>query len=196
MTEYDDAHTVSNELAAQVRELHAESQARRLLGRYMFLCDAPLPAHRMSEQQRGAAIAALFADDAVWEGVGGAHGAQFGRKVGPAAIAEHMTAFFGVQDPRLVFNTHYLCTECLVASTDAAEGTWVQFQPWIYDDGTSVLRSSRLQVRFRNTAAGWRIAHYRTENLFVAELPVDWTASLIGQSVLLDAAEPALFPAE
>lgn len=181
-----------DDIVTQVRELYAESQARRLLGRYMFLCDAPLPAHGMTEQQRGDAIAALFAEDAVWEGVGGTHGAQFGRKVGPRAIAEHMTEFFGVQNPRLTFNTHYLCTECLVATADGAEGTWVQFQPWIYDDGSSVLRSSRLQVRFVKTAAGWRILHYRTESLFVVELPVNWPRTLIESSELLDAVEPAL----
>jgi hypothetical protein len=61
----------------------------------------------------------------------------------------------------------------------------VQFQPWIFDDGTSVLRSSRLRVRFRETVQGWRIAHYRTENLFVADLPLAWTTSLITNPVLL-----------
>jgi len=144
----------------------------------------------MSESQRAEAIAELFDQDAIWEGVGGAHGAQFGRKVGPAAIAEHMTAFFGVQNPRLVFNTHYLTTECLVATSDTADGTWVQFQPWIYEDGTSLLRSSRLHVQFRDSAHGWRITHYRTESLFIADLPDAWTKSLIAESVLLQHSVP------
>lgn len=179
-------------LAAEVGVLRAESSARKLLGRYMFLCDAPLPEYRMSDPQRADAIGGLFAEDAVWEGVGGAHGAQFGRKVGPAAIAEHMSAFFGVENPRLVFNTHYLSTECLVATPTTAEGTWVQFQPWIYEDGTSLLRSSRLHVQFRDTESGWRIAHYRTESLFIADLPEGWTKSLISESVLLSRSSPAL----
>ena len=178
------------ELAAEVKVLRAESEARRLLGRYMFLCDSPLPEHQMSDEQRCQAIAGLFTEDAIWEGVGGTHGAQFGRKVGPAAIAEHMTGFYGVRDPRQIFNTHYLCSECLTATADTAEGTWVQFQPWIYDDGTSLLRSSRLHVRFRDTAVGWRIAHYRTENLFIADLPDTWTKSLIASSVLASPASP------
>lgn len=179
-------------LAMEVKVLRAESAARKLLGRYMFLCDAPLPEYQMSDDQRGAAIAALFCEDAIWEGVGGTHGAQFGRKVGPAAIAEHMAGFFGVDNPRLVFNTHYLCSECLVAEPDSAEGTWVQFQPWIYHDGTAVLRSSRLHVRFRETSEGWRISHYRTENLFVADLPTGWPTSLIANSVLLEQPSPNL----
>ncbi len=180
------------ELAAEVKALRAESQARKLLGRYMFLCDAPLPEYQMSDEQRARAIADLFTVDAVWEGVGGAHGAQFGQKTGPAAISEHMAAFFSVQNPRLVFNTHYLTTESLVATADSAEGTWVQFQPWIYDNGEALLRSSRLHVRFRDTPLGWRIAHYRTENLFIADLPDAWTTSLIAQSVLLERPSPPL----
>jgi SnoaL-like protein len=188
----DDLRRDLNALAAEVGILRAESSARKLMGRYMFLCDAPLPEYRMSDRQRADAIGGLFTEDAVWEGVGGAHGAQFGRKVGPASIAEHMSTFFGVENPRLVFNTHYLSTECLVATPTTAEGTWVQFQPWIYDDGTSLLRSSRLHVRFRDTGKGWRIAHYRTESLFIADLPEGWTKSLISQSVLLPQSSPAL----
>jgi hypothetical protein len=174
-----------SELAADVKILRAESAARRLLGRYMFLGDVPVPESQMSDDERCSAMADLFAEDAVWEGVGVTHAAQFGRKVGPAAIAAHLAGIYGARDRRQVFNTHYLCTESLTASADAAEGTWVQFQPWIFDDGTSVLRSSRLRVRFRETVQGWRIAHYRTENLFVADLPLAWTTSLITNPVLL-----------
>jgi hypothetical protein len=188
----DDVRRDLDALAAEVGALRAEASARRLLGRYMFLCDAPLPEYRMPESQRAHAVAELFDQDAIWEGVGGAHGAQFGRKVGPAAIAEHMTAFFAVQNPRLVFNTHYLSTESLVATSTMAQGTWVQFQPWIYEDGTSVLRSSRLHVQFRDTEHGWRITHYRTENLFIADLPDGWTKSLIAESVLLRQPSPLL----
>jgi hypothetical protein len=171
-------------LTEEVAVLRAESEARQLLGRYMFLCDAPLPDVRMSEAQRAKAIGELFSDDAVWEGVGGTHGAQFGSKVGPAAIAAHMAGFFGVRDPALTFNTHYLCTERLSATSGSAEGAWVQFQPWVFDDGTSMLRSSRLHVRFRDTEKGWRIAHYRTENLFIADLPEGWAKSMISSAEL------------
>jgi hypothetical protein len=181
----EDVTSTVERLAAEVAALRAESAARRLLGRYMFLCDSPLPEPGMTDAERTRAIGALFTEDAIWEGVGGTHGAQFGRHVGPAAIAAHMTRFYGARDPRQIFNTHYLCSEQLVATPDEAEGRWVQFQPWIYDDGTSVIRSSRLLVRFRDTENGWRIAHYRTENLFVADLPRSWPATLIEESALI-----------
>jgi len=182
-------------LAEEVRQLRAEAEARRLLGRYMFLCDSPLPEPGLSDEERARAIGALFTEDAVWEGVGGTHGAQFGRHIGPEAIAAHMTGFYTASNPRQIFNTHYLCAEQLWATPEGAEGQWVQFQPWIYDDGKALLRSSRLHVQFQDTARGWRIAHYRTESLFIADMPAGWTSSLISQSVLLDRPSRAIVTA-
>ena len=182
-------------LTEEVRQLRAEAEARRLLGRYMFLCDSPLPEPGLSDEERARAIGALFTEDAVWEGVGGTHGAQFGRHVGPEAIAAHMTGFYTASNPRQIFNTHYLCAEQLWATPEGAEGQWVQFQPWIYDDGRSIIRSSRLHVRFRPTGDGWRICHYRTENLFVAGLPDRWWTSHVEQPQLMaTAGTPAAPP--
>jgi len=183
----DDLQQVLGELRRDVDRLKAESAARRLLARYMFLCDCPLPEPGMDEVRRAQAIGALFADDGTWEGVGGLHGAGFGQHRGPDAVAAFMRSVLMRRDPALVFNTHYLCSEQLEASEDgrAAEGQWVQFQPWVHDDGRSLLRSSRLQAAFCLTAHGWRIARYRTENLFVAPLPANWAETLITQSVLM-----------
>jgi hypothetical protein len=108
-------------------------------------------------EARAQAIGDLFTPDAIWEGVGGAHGKQFGQHHGPAEIAAHMGRFYAAENPRQIFNTHYLCSEQLWSdSPDTAEGQWVQFQPWIYDDGSSLIRSSRLHVRFRETDKGGR----------------------------------------
>ena len=174
-----------DELVAEVKVLRAESAARKLLGRYMFLCDAPLPEYQLSELQRAGAIAELFADDAVWEGVGGAHGAQFGRKVGPAAIAEHMTALLrrpksalGLQHPLPVYRM--LGRDIgdrrrdvgAVPAVDLRRRAARCCDPAVYTFGSATLPD------------GWRIAHYRTESLFIADLPDGWTTSLISQSVL------------
>lgn len=173
-------------LQDRIARLEAEAAARRLLARYMFLCDSPLPEAGMAPEDRADAIGALFTEDALWQGVGGAHGAQFGAHRGPAEIAAHMRKFYAAENPRQIFNTHYLTAEQLIAtSADTAEGNWVQFQPWVYDDGSSLIRSSRLHVQFRKTEAGWRIAHYRTENLFIGKLPDNWAQTLIGSSVLM-----------
>lgn len=176
-------------LQERVALLEAEAGARRAIARYMFLCDSPLPEPGLSVEQRAKAIGAMFTDDAIWEGVGGAHGAQFGRHHGPDEVAAHMLKFYSVSDPAQIFNTHYLTAEQLWATgADTAEGNWVQFQPWVYDDGSSLIRSSRLHVKFRKTEAGWKIAHYRTENLFIGKLPDNWAQTLIQSSVLMASA--------
>lgn len=181
----DLASTVA-QLAQDVAGLKAQAAARRVLARYMFLCDSPLPEASMPLEARAQAIGDLFTPDAIWEGVGGAHGKQFGQHHGPAEIAAHMGRFYAAENPRQIFNTHYLCSEQLWSdSPDTAEGQWVQFQPWIYDDGSSLIRSSRLHVRFRETDKGWKIAHYRTENLFIGTLPDNWAQTMITQSVLM-----------
>ncbi len=173
-------------LQDRIARLEAESAARRLLARYMYLCDSPLPEAHMAPEDRPAAIGALFTEDAIWQGVGGAHGAQFGQHRGPAEIAAHMGKFYAAENPKQIFNTHYLTSEQLVAtSADEVEGNWVQFQPWIYDDGSSLIRSSRLHVKFRNTKAGWKISNYRTENLFIGKLPDNWAHTQIERSVLM-----------
>jgi hypothetical protein len=179
-----DLADVVEQLAREVQALRAEAEARRVLGRYMWLCDTPLPEYGMSEEERACAIGELFTEDAVWEGVGGTHGAQFGSQVGPQQIADHMRTFHRARDPERVFNTHYVCTEQVRATPDGAEGTWTQFQPWVFDDGRAVLRSSRISVRFRPTETGWKISRYRTESLFVADLPAGAPSSMIEKSVL------------
>ena len=170
-------HDLPDDFAAVFRRLAAESDIRRLISRYMRLCDVPVPDAGLSEEQRVLAVAALFCEDGVWEGVGEHYENQFGRLQGRTEIAGHFRKFFSSQDPRLVLNCHYLTTENIEVRGEVAEGLWVQFQPWIYEDGSSLLRSSRLRCRFRSTAGLWQIAHYRTENVFIAPLPPGWAST-------------------
>ena len=173
-----------DQLTASVARLTAEADARRLIGRYMALCDIPVPQHGINDAARCTAIAALFTADAVWEGIGGAHGARFGCQKGRVAIRAHMLRFFTEERPRKTFNTHFLCTEQVEADAAGVTGRWVQFQPWGFEDGAAILRSSRLDVRFAPEDGVLRIARYRTESLFVADLPADWATSQIGTSFL------------
>lgn len=171
--------------ADALQHLVDEAELRRLMARYMRLCDVPLPDPDLSEPQRVAALADLFCEDGVWEGVGDALGARFGRRHGRAEIEAHFRRFFIEAQPRLVFNCHFLTSEHLEAGPDGAEGLWVQFQPWVFDDGQALLKSSRLRCRFRREGSRWRIRHYRTESLFVAPLPPDWASSLTTAAVLM-----------
>lgn len=176
-------------LRREVRALRAEAEARRVLMEYMYLCDTPYPIFGGELEDRVTAVASVFTEDAIWEGVGGAHGQQFGQNVGRQAIADHMRRFYGGNHATQIFNTHYVSSGQVWVTENGAEGIWPQFQPWIYADGKSLIRSSRVHVKFRETADGWKICHYRTENLFIGDLPDNWTNTLIKEAVLMKPAD-------
>ena len=174
-------------LGAEVERLRAEADIRRIQARYMVLCDTPCPEPGVdSDAERIERIVALYAEDAVWEGVGPYYDNQFGRSVGRDAIRKHFEGFWGQRrDPALVLNTHYLTTEHIVVEAEEATGHWVHCQPWIFSDGSSLLRSSRLYNKFRKVNGTWKIARTRTENVFVAPLSPGWAESVGDTSVLM-----------
>jgi hypothetical protein len=178
-----DIQTQLEALNSRLSIVEAEAGARRTLARYMAMCDVPSPMPGSTPAERCAAIADLFTPDAIWEGVGGAHGSQFGRQIGRAQIAAHFERFY-TREPVQVFNTHYLCSEWLKATPPEVEGRWVQFQPWVNTQGESLLRSSRLHVSFGSHHGDWLISHYKTENLFIANLPSGMWETLITSPVL------------
>ncbi|TNM37485.1 nuclear transport factor 2 family protein [Nocardioides albidus] len=175
-------------LVRRVDALEAEGHVRRLQARYMLLCDTPLPEYGVADDaKRIELILELYAEDAVWEGVGDYYDGQFGRMVGKDRIREHFTRFWGEKrDPALVLNAHYLTSEHIQVDGDTAEGLWIHMQPWLYADGTALLRSSRLNNAFRKEPDGtWRITRTRTENVFVAPLPRGFASDHATTSVLL-----------
>ena len=189
MTEPDIAALASRlaTLEAEVRALHAEADIRRVQARYMFLCDTPCPEAGIGDDaERIERILELYTEDAIWEGVGSYYDNQFGRAVGKQAIREHFQRFWGEKrDPELVLNVHYLTSEQIHVSGDEADGQWVHCQPWIYADGSSLLRSSRLNNLFRRVDGVWRVARTRTENVFVAPLTTGWAQTIPDRSVLM-----------
>ena len=68
---------------------------------------------------------------------------------------------------------------------DQATGLWIHVQPWLFADGSGVLRSSRLNNAFRREPDGWKITRTRTENVFVAPLPDRFASDHPTTSVLL-----------
>ncbi|MFT8674995.1 MAG: nuclear transport factor 2 family protein [Acetobacter sp.] len=182
--------TLSATLAALTRrvdELEAEADIRRIQARYMFLCDTPCPEAGVEDDAtRIERIMDLYTEDAVWEGVGEYYTNQFGQCVGKAAIRRHFEGFWGLKrDPALVLNVHYLTSEQIHVQGDEADGQWVHCQPWIFSDGSSLLRSSRLNNLFRRENGVWKIARTRTENVFVAPLAQGWAQSIPTRSVLM-----------
>ncbi|WP_020419216.1 nuclear transport factor 2 family protein [Amycolatopsis sp. ATCC 39116] len=179
--------TALEALARRVEVLEAEAEIRRLQARYMFLCDTPLPEYGISDDaKRIELILELYTEDAVWEGVGEYYDGQFGRAEGKQAIREHFERFWGEKrDPALLLNAHYLTSEQIHVHGDTADGQWIHMQPWLFSDGSALLRSSRLNNAFRKEDGGWRITRTRTENVFVAPLPDHFASDRPSASVLM-----------
>jgi hypothetical protein len=172
-------------LTASVEILQAEADIRRIISRYMLLCDVPLPEPGVSDEERIAMIVDLFSDDATWEGVGPYYENQFGFSSGRAELIRHFTGFFQPRQPEMLLNCHYLTSEQIRVDGATAEGQWVHFQPWIFSDGSSVLRSSRLFNAFKKVDGVWKMSRYRTENVFIAPLAPGWAENFPKTSVLL-----------
>ncbi|WP_416562314.1 nuclear transport factor 2 family protein [Nocardia testacea] len=174
-------------LTRRIETLEAEAEIRRLQARYMFLCDTPCPEFGVTDDtHRIDLIMALYAEDAVWEGVGEYYDDQFGRLTGRPAIRAHFERFWAPdREPALVLNAHYLTAEQIRVDGDSAAGQWIHMQPWLYSDGTGLLRSSRLNNTFRRADGTWKITRTRTENVFVAPLPHAFADSFPGSSVLM-----------
>lgn len=159
------------DLKRRLNILEAEADIRRIQARYLFLCDTPCPEPISSDEERIEKILELYSEDAIWEGVGEYYKGQFGQAVGKAAIRKHFQAFWSQQrDPKLLLNVHYLTSEQIHVHDDEADGQWVHCQPWIFSDGSSLLRSSRLNNSFKKVDDVWKISRTRTENIFVAPL--------------------------
>nr|WP_245453609.1 nuclear transport factor 2 family protein [Aminobacter sp. MSH1] len=171
-------------LTEKVETLTAEADIRRVVSRYMLLCDVPLPEPGMTTENRIGAIVDLFSDDATWEGVGSYYESQFGFSSGRAELIKHFQGFFHPREPEMLLNCHYLTSEHITVDGDRAEGKWVHFQPWIFSDGSSVLRSSRLFNAFKKVGGIWKMSRYRTENVFIAPLTPGWAENIPKESVL------------
>lgn len=182
-----DPNATLGALIRRVEVLEAEADIRRLQARYMWLCDTPLPEFGATDDaERIDLIMELYTDDAVWEGVGTYYDGQFGRAEGADAVRRHFEGFWSAErDPALLLNAHYLTSEQIHVEGDAATGQWIHMQPWLFADGSAVLRSSRLNNAFRRVDGRWRISRTRTENVFVASLPDNWAGTFPTGSVLM-----------
>lgn len=176
-------------LVERLEVLEAEADIRRIQARYMFLCDTPEPEHGVTDRlARIEAVLELYTEDAVWEGVGEYYDGQFGRLEGKQQLREHFERFWPAEgDRELVLNAHYLTSEQIHVHDDrtTADGQWIHFQPWLFSDGTGVLRGSRLNNLFRRVDGTWKVQRTRTENVFVVDLPDNWPSSYPTTSVLM-----------
>ena len=165
MTQVDSARqaAVLEALQTRIAALEAERAVRKTLTRYMALCDVP------SGAASGESLAALFAEDAIWEGIGPQYAQKFGRLQGPAQIVAMLQRYLP-PTPHFTTNVHFLTAETIEVAGSTAKGRWVMLQASGYVDAQAQLISARLEVDFSPAHDGgeWLIQHFRTERLFDA----------------------------
>lgn len=164
-----DALDTLDTLTRRVATLDAEHAVRATITRYMALCDVP------EDAGDGPALAALFAADAVWEGIGPQYARKFGRLEGTDAIVAMLHRYLPPA-PHFSVNLHCLTSESIDIGADhaRARGRWIMLQASRYADGTAELIAARLTVDFAPAADGatWLIHHFRTERVLDGPWPL------------------------
>jgi hypothetical protein len=106
-----------SDLLKRLALVEAEQAVRRVMTRYMRLCDQPDNGFPIAE------LGALFTTDAIWEGGGSTYGAAFGQHKGRDAIMEFIESF---RQPKSHFtlNVHFLTSEDIAAvDAETAKGS-------------------------------------------------------------------------
>ena len=145
-------------LIARLEALEAQAAIRRVMARYMELCDRLDAATPMAE------LGQLFTHDAEWAGQGEKYGAAFGGHVGRDAILAMLETYR--QPQHFAFNAHFLTSETINVTGATATGSWMMLQTSTFASGVSFLTSASLAVGFSLDGGAWRIARFATTNLF------------------------------
>jgi hypothetical protein len=145
------------QLAARLEPLEAHATIRRVVAKYMRLCDRLDASTPMDE------LGDLFTEDAVWTGVGARYATAFGSHHGRAAILAMLEGYRS--PPHFAFNAHFLTSESIEVEGPRARGQWLMLQTATYASGNSDLRSARLEIEFASDGERWRISRFVTENL-------------------------------
>lgn len=149
------------DLLVRLNKLEARNHVRTTLARYMALCDQPCVVRGHPQ------LGELFAEDAIWEGVGKRYAATFGRQAGRAAIVSFLMGYLA-PNPHFQRNLHFLTSEQIAINEDAtqADGQWLMLQMSSYGHGGSEAISARLDIRFIRDADGsWVMSRFQTERL-------------------------------
>ena len=145
-------------ILGRLQDLESEAAIRRLVARYFAICDDLGPDTPFEE------LGELFTEGALWEGKG-RYAKAFGRYEGRAAIVEMLRSYC-VPIPHFAMTAHFFSSENLSATGASGAGQWLMLQTTEYAGGTSDFRSARLTMKFARERDVWRIAHFKTENIF------------------------------
>lgn len=165
-------------ILARLDTLEAEGAIRRVVARYFQICDHLGPDTPFEE------LGELFTRDARWQG-SGRYQAAFGGYEGRDAIVA-MIRSYCLPQPHFAMTAHFFSAESIAVTGDSAVGDWMMLQTSTYAAGNADLRSAALTLRFAHENGQWRIASFRTANIFsrrvdhwndAADIPVPEQAS-------------------
>ncbi|BCF97088.1 polyketide cyclase [Paraburkholderia sp. PGU19] len=168
MSEITLASSTLEALQARIVALEAENAVRKTIARYMALCDVP------SGPLDGETLAALFTQDAIWQGIGPQYTQKFGHLRGHEAILVMLQRYLPPV-PHFATNVHFLTSETIEVDGARAKGRWIMLQASGYVDARAELIAARLEIDFVPAQDGrnWLIQHFRTERLFDAPWKVN-----------------------
>lgn len=153
---------VSDDLAARIRRLEDIEAIKQLKARYCARCDDDYDAD---------GLAALFTEDAVWDG-----GATFGVARGREGIRAHFTG----ASKRVTIARHQVMNPIIDVDGDDAGGQWLLFQPCTDASGGSeqaMWLAATYADRYRRapeTIDGWLIASTTIDVAFFTPYDRGW----------------------
>ncbi|MEP3050980.1 MAG: nuclear transport factor 2 family protein [Erythrobacter sp.] len=147
-----------SDILTRLDRLESEAEIRRLVATYFRICDDLGPHTDL------AALGAVFAKDAKWQGKGRYKGA-FGGFEGRDAIVK-MIGSYCAPEAHFKMTGHFFSAEDIAVNGETATGKWMMLQCSTYKDDTSDLRSAALDMEFLRTAGKWEISLFKTTNIF------------------------------
>jgi len=163
----DDAGAALHALETRVRALEDVEAIRRLKAVYGELVDARYAQGGVAEPAAldalAARIAALFTEDAVWDG-GGALGACRGRE----AIRERMAK------PTLHFSWHYFVKPRIEVAGDTATGRWDLLAPCTTADDRAMWMAGVEDDVYTRVGGTWLHASMKLRVVFMAPHDRGW----------------------
>ncbi len=149
------------DLRLALRWVEDERAIEALMVAYHVACDHPT--------EKGARVAALFAEDGRWESVGPRANPAWAAVGRPALVAK-----FDRNHERMPFAVHHLTGGTVDVRGDLATGSWRYFQSCTHRGTRALWIAGAYQVDLRREGGRWLIAHMRVENYFTTPYDRGW----------------------